>query len=216
MADNKNYAVFGLGRYGRAVATELTQSGAEVLAVDMNEAIVNEASQFLPYCKCADITDIEVLRQLGIADIDTVVIAMGTNLESSVMAIMLCKELGVRMVIAKCSSEMHKKILEKVGADKTFFPEYESGVRLAKNIMSKGFVDLADIDSDFSLMELDVKPEWVGKSLLDLNIRKKHSANVVAISENGKTSVDFDPSAPLKETMKLIVVANHDALKKLK
>ena len=145
MSSKKSYAVFGLGRYGRAVAEELTENGAEVLAVDIDEAIVNSAAETLPYCKCADVTDIEALRQLGIADIDTVVIAMGSSLEAGVMAVMLCKELGVNTVVVKCASEVHRQIMKKMGADKTVFPEYDSGIRLAKNLLSSGFVDLIDI-----------------------------------------------------------------------
>ena len=104
MNTNQSYAVFGLGRYGRAVAKELVKNGMEVLAVDIDEDIVNAAVSEIPYCKCADVTDIEVIRRLGIATVDVVIIAMASNLEASVMATMLCKEIGVKTVIAKCSS----------------------------------------------------------------------------------------------------------------
>ena len=122
MANSKTYAVFGLGRYGRAVAKELVSNGAEVLAVDIDEEKVNEAITEIPFCKCADVTDPEVLKQLGISNIDVVIISMATNLEASVMATMLCKEMGVKTVISKCSSEMNCKILGKIGADKVIFP----------------------------------------------------------------------------------------------
>lgn len=172
MGMNQSYAVFGLGRYGRAVAKELAESGAEVLAVDLDEDIVNAASVEIPYCKCADITEAEVIKRLGIANIDVVIIAMATNLEASVLAAMLCKEIGVKTVIAKCSSEMHRKILSKVGADRVVFPENESGIRLAKNLLSSGFVDIMDLSNDVSMVELSVKPEWEGKTLIELNLRK--------------------------------------------
>ena len=114
MGMNQTYAVFGLGRYGRSVAKELVDDGAEVLAVDNREAVVNAAIAEIPYCKCADVTDSEALRQLGIPNMDVVIVTMGNHLEESVMATMLCKELGVKTVIAKCSSEMNCKIL-KIG-----------------------------------------------------------------------------------------------------
>ena len=107
MNNKKNYAVFGLGRYGSAVAKELCANGAEVLAVDINGELVNNAAEDIPYCKCADVTDAETIRQLGISNFDVVIISMATNLEASVMATMLCKEAGVESVIAKCSSEMN-------------------------------------------------------------------------------------------------------------
>ena len=216
MAKAKSYAVFGLGRYGIAVAKELVSSGAEVLAVDMDEEIVNEAVTEIPICKCADVTDPEVLKQLGISDIDVVIISMATNLEASVMATMLCKEMGVKTIIAKCASEMNCKILSKVGADKVVFPENESGIRLAKNLLSSGFVDILEISNNVSMVELDVRPEWENQNLLELDLRKKYSINIVSIIDDGNATVNIDPQKPLKKNMRLIVIADTAKLRKLK
>lgn len=216
MSMNQTYAVFGLGRYGWSVAKELVENGMEVLAVDHDEDIVNAASAEIPYCKCADVTDAEVLRQLGIANIDVVIISMATNLEASVMATMLCKEMGVKTVIAKCASEMNCKILSKVGADRVVFPENESGIRLAKNLLSSGFVDIIELSKDVSMVELEVKPEWEGKNLLELNLRRKYAINVVAVVKDKEVCVNIDPEQPLTKSMKLIVIANVAKLNKLK
>ena len=215
MSIKKTYAVFGLGRYGVAVAKELVLSGAEVIAVDLDEKIVNEAADQLPICKCADITDPDVMRQLGIANVDVVIVAMASNLEASVLAITLCKELGVKTVIAKCGSEMHRKIFTRVGADEVVFPENESGTRLAKNLLSSGFVDMVSLARNVSMIELDMKAEWAGKNLIQLNLRKKYSVNVVAIRRGDSVSVDIDPNAPLEAQDKLIVIANTAKLSKL-
>ena len=212
----KTYAVFGLGRYGIAVARELVHNGVEVIAVDMDERIVNAAADELPICKCADITDPEVIRQLGISNVDVVIIAMANNLEASVMAVTLCKEIGVKTVIAKSANEMHQKILNRVGADKVVFPENESGIRLAKNLLSSGFVDMVSLAKNVSMIELDMKPEWVGKNLIELNLRKKYSINVVAVRKGESVSVDIDPHAPLQAEDKLIVIANTERIAKLK
>lgn len=216
MNTNKSYAVFGLGRYGKAVAKELAANGAEVIAVDMDEDIVNDAIEEIPYCKCADITDAEVIKKLGIANVDVVIIAMATNLEASVMATMLCKEIGVKTVIVKCASEMNCRILSKVGADRVVLPEFESGIRMAKNLLSSGFVDIIELSKDVSMIELNVRPEWEGKNLIELNLRKKYSINVVAIIEDGEVSASVDPEKPLKASMRLIVMANLAKLGKLK
>lgn len=216
MSIKQTYAVFGLGRYGIAVAKELVESGAEVLAIDMDEDIVNAASLVLPYCKKADVTDVEVIKQLGIRNIDVVVIAMASNLEASVMATVLCKEAGVKTVIAKCANEMHQKVLSKVGADKVVFPESESGIRLAKNLVSAGFVDVIDLSKDVSMIELDVREEWEGKSLLELDLRKKYSINVMAIRIGDEASIDIDPNQKLDKDMNLIIVADTNKIKKLK
>ncbi len=212
----QTYAVFGLGRYGIAVAKELVDNGMEVIAVDTNERIVNDAVGILPVCKCADITDAEVFSQLGIANVDVVIIAMASNLEASVMAVTLCKEAGVKTVIAKCANEMHQKILKRVGADQVVFPENESGVRLAKNLLSSGFIDMISLSKEVSMIELDVRDEWVGKNLIDLNLRKKYSINVVAVRVGEKVEVGISPEQPLTRDMKLIVIANTAKLAKLK
>ena len=212
----KTYAVFGLGRYGEAVAKELVAHGMDVIAVDADERIVNAVADELPICKCADITDPDVIRQLAIANVDVVIIAMANNLEASVMAVTLCKEVGVETVIAKCANEMHQKILTRVGADKVVFPENESGIRLARNLLSSGFVDMVSLAKNVSMIELDVKSEWVGKNLIELNLRKKYSINVVALRKGDMVSVDIDPHAALQEEDKLIVIANTERLSKLK
>jgi trk system potassium uptake protein TrkA len=216
MSKKKTYAVFGLGRYGIAVARELVSSGSEVIAVDSDEKIVNAAADELPICKCADITDPDVIHQLGISNVDVVIIAMANNLEASVMAVTLCKEIGVKTVIAKSANEMHQKILSRVGADQVVIPESESGARLAKNLLSSGFVDIIELTNNVCMVELDVRPEWVGKNLLELNLRKKYSVNVVAIRRGKGVSTDIDPNEPLSEEMELIVIANTAKLSKLK
>lgn len=215
MGIHKSYAVFGLGRYGLAVAKELVENGAEVLAVDLDEELVNAAIAEIPYCKCADITEAEVIKQLGIANIDVVIIAMASNLKASVMATMLCKEIGVGTVIAKCATDLDRKILSKVGADRIVFPESESGIRLAKNLLSSGFMDIMELSKDVSMVELPVKTEWVGKSLMELNLRKKYSINVVAIIEDKNVRIDIDPEMPLQPSMKMIVIADTAKLEKL-
>lgn len=216
MSINKTYAVFGLGRYGRAVAEELVKSGAEVIAVDSNEELVNDAAQTIPVCKCADVTEPEVIDRLDIADVDVVIIAMANSLEATVMAITLCKEAGVKTVIAKCVEEMHGKIFQRVGADRIVFPEKEAGTRLGKNLLSSGFVDIVELSKDVSMVELEMKPQWVGKNLIELNLRKKYSINVVAVLTGNEVITSVDPEMPLESGMKMIVIADIAKLEKLK
>ncbi|MBP3314670.1 MAG: TrkA family potassium uptake protein [Clostridia bacterium] len=216
MKAKKTYAVFGLGRYGIAVAKELVENGREVIAVDNDEKIVNDVAAYLPVCKCADVTDAEVISRLGIGNIDTVIVCMASNLEASVMAITLCKEAGVRTVIAKCSNEMQQKILLRVGADQVVFPENESGIRLAKNLLSSGFIDMISLSKDVSMVEIDIKDEWCGKNLIELNLRKKYGFNIVAIKRGDKVNVNINPEQVLDAESSLIVIANTSKLAKLK
>ena len=216
MSLKKSYAIFGLGRYGLAVARELVAGGAEVRAIDRSESIVNSLAAEIPLCKCADVTDGDALRQLDIGSFDTVIIAMAGSLEATVLSTMLCKELGVKTVIAKCYNETHQKILSRVGADQVVFPESESGARLAKNLLSAGFVDLLELSRDVSMVEVSVQPEWVGKSLLELNLRRKYGINIVAIREGGTVSVTIDPEKPLSKEARLLVIGNTARMGKLK
>ena len=216
MKAKKTYAVFGLGRYGTAVARELVENGMEVIAVDIDQKIVNDAAAYLPVCKCADVTDAEVISRLDIGNIDTVIVCMASNLEASVMAVTLCKEAGARTVIVKCANEMQQKILLRVGADQVLFPENESGIRLAKNLLSSGFIDMISLSRDVSIVEIDVKDEWCGKNLIELNLRKKYGINIVAVKKGEKVSVNINPEQALDLGATLIVIANTAKLGKLK
>lgn len=211
----KSFAVFGLGRYGTAAAKELVKNGMDVIAVDCNEQIVRDAAGLLPVCKCADVTDPKAIEQLGIADVDVVIVAMAGSLESSIMAVTLCKEIGVKTVIAKCSDEMHRKILGRVGADIVVFPENESGIRLAKNLSTAGVVDILALSDELSVVEMNVKDEWVGKSLVELNLRRKLLINIVAFRKNGKITAPVSPELKLERDMMLIAIANTEKLSRL-
>ena len=216
MKAKKTYAVFGLGRYGSAVAKELVENGMEVIAVDADQKIVNDAAVYLPVCKCADISDAEVISRLGISSIDTVIVCIASNLEASVMAVTLCKEAGVKNIIAKCANERQQKILLRVGADKVVFPEKESGIRLAKNLLSSGFIDMISLSKDVSMIEIDVKNEWVGQNLIELNLRKKYGFNIVAIKKGESVTVNINPEQPLEAETTLVVIANIAKLGKIK
>lgn len=216
MKHQKSYAVLGMGRYGKAVVKELLDNGASVLAVDQNQKTVDALAEEIPLVKCADVTDPNVIKQLGISEFDVVVIAMAENFEASVMATLLCKEHKVETVIVKCANDAHRAILKKLGADEAVVPEYESGVRLAKNLVSSGFVDIADISEDISVLELPVKEEWVGKTLLELELRKKYNVNVVALKTNGVTNISFRPDTILHAGDQMIVIADKNMLARMK
>ncbi|MBR2021248.1 MAG: TrkA family potassium uptake protein [Clostridia bacterium] len=216
MSINKTYAVFGLGRYGLAVAKELCSNGAHVIAVDVNEKIVEDHVGEFPVCKCADVTDPEVLERLDIASVDTVIIAMASGLEASVMATMLCKEAGVSEVIVKCASELHERIFLSVGADRVILPEIESGKRLAKDLLSSGFIDIAAISDDISIIEILVPKKWAGKSLRELDLRKNFGLNVIALIKNEKTELIANPDTVLDDDTKLIIIANKSDIERIK
>ncbi|MBR6682499.1 MAG: TrkA family potassium uptake protein, partial [Clostridia bacterium] len=119
-------------------------------------------------------------------------------------------------VIVKCANEMHRKILLRIGADQVVFPENESGIRLAKNLLSSGFIDIISLSKDVSIVEIDVKDEWVGKNLIELSLRKKYAINIVAVKQGDEISTAIDPTLPLEKDMQLYVIANTVKLRKMK
>ncbi|MBO4229289.1 MAG: TrkA family potassium uptake protein [Clostridia bacterium] len=216
MAKKQTYAVLGLGRFGRSLARELADNGAEVLGIDLDENIVNEVAETIPYCRCGNATDPEVLSRIGISNYDTVIISMAKHLEATVLAVMLCKEAGVPTVIVKCPDEMTAKIAKKIGADRTIIPEKESGIRLAKELVSGGILDLLDLSGDVSVAELEIRPEWIGKSLQELNLRSKYQTNVIAVKSGNTVQTGIDPGRKLEAGETLVVVANKDGIRKLR
>ena len=211
----ETYAVLGLGRYGRAVAKELVDKGMEVLAVDVDPEVVQEASAYLPICKKADVTVKDAIKSLGVASVDTAIICMANNLEASVLAVTICKGLGVKKIIAKCRDEMHREILRKVGANEVYFPESESGVRLARRLISSGFVDVKFMSNKVSMVDVKVKEEWKKKKLSVLNIQKY--GKVVAV-KNGDEIIykTISPRMLLKDVSILYIVGDTAELSKLK
>lgn len=213
---NKSFAVLGLGRFGKSIAVELANNDCEVIAVDMNSEVVAEIADKVAFAAAADITDINVLKSLGISNVDGAIVAIGDNLSVSVMATMLLKELGVPYVLAKAKNAMDEKILKKVGADATTLPENEMGIRIARNIVVGNFVDLVELSSKFSIVEMDIPSEWAGHSLMELNLREKYGINLIAIKEGDVVDVTLDPKAILKENTIVFLVGENNSLRKIK
>lgn len=210
----KSFAILGLGRFGRTLARELTKAGMDVLAVDINKAKVNLIADDVTCAIQADVKDTDTIKSLGLSNMDAVIVAMTEDVESTIMAIIQAKELGVPMVIAKAKNNFNKEILTKVGADKVVFPEKESGIRIARNLVSNNIIDYFGINEFVSVVEITAKSEWIGKSLMELNLRKKYNINVVGIKYDDIVVVDIEPSEPIREDAVLVVIGNNDNLKK--
>lgn len=211
----KEYGVFGLGKFGMAVAMTLAGSGNSVIAVDMDPDRVDEAAQFVTCAMVADVTDPDVLDNLGISNLDCVIIGVSTNMQASIMATILTKEKGVHFVVAKAENEIHKHILEKVGADKIVFPEAEMGTRLARNLMGGEFVDLVELSREFSMVEMPVPEEWIGKSLRELDVRGSYGLNIIGVKRGGDLKVNLNPERPMEREMTLVIVGRNSDFAKI-
>ena len=211
---NKQFAVLGLGSFGWSVAMTLEKMGCDVLVVDDSFEKIQEISEQVSYAVKADISDPEALQALGGRNLDGVVVAVSENFEASILATMLCKEMGIPKVLAKAKDTLQGTILKKVGADAVVYPEIEMGSRVAKNLVAREFTDWIELSDDYSLVEAAVPQNWIGRCLAELKVRERFGINVVGIILDGEVDVTFDPQKPLPADRILILVGANDVLEK--
>ncbi|MFC0211306.1 potassium channel family protein [Paenibacillus chartarius] len=183
------YAVIGLGRFGKSLAKELMNLGYEVLGIDKEEEAVDEMADKLTHCVVADTTDEEVLKSLGIRNFDCAIVAIGDDIQSSIMTAIMLKDLGVRQVVAKAMSELHGKVLTKIGVDRIIYPERDMGVRVAHQLVSPNLLDFIELSPEYTLVELTVPKHLSGKSLKNLDLRARYGCSVVAINKQKKVLI---------------------------
>ena len=210
----KSIAVLGLGKYGMSLAQSMYEFGSDVLIVDIDEDKLKECANFATSAICADLSNEEEVKGLGLKDFDVVVTAMGGNLAASIMSVAVAKELEVPLIVAKSSTDRMTSILKKIGADKVIVPEENGGQQSARILSSNTFLDYFQVDDSLCMVEMKPLEKWVGKNLVELNIRKKYKVNVVAIKENGHWKV-IDPQQPLLAESELLIVAESEYLKRI-
>lgn len=201
----KQFVIIGLGRFGASIAKTLYAMGNDVLAIDKNEDLVQEIADSVTHAIQMDATDESALRTLGIRNFEVAVVTIGGNIQSSIMATLLVKELGVKYIIAKGNSDIHAKVLYKIGADKVILPEKDMGVRVAHNLASSNILDYIELYSNYSIMEIESPNDWYGKTMKELNLRSKYGINVIAIKREEK--VNISPYADDKIEIGDIIVA---------
>lgn len=185
----KQFVVIGLGRFGTSVAKTLYTLGNDVLAIDSRDDIVQDISDSVTHSVQIDATDENSLKALGIRNFDVAVITIGSDIQASTMATLLVKEMGVKYIIVKANSEIHAKILYKIGADRVVFPERDMGVRVAHNLVSTNILDYIELSPNYSIAEIVTPKIWHGKTLNELNIRANYGINVVALKRGEEINV---------------------------
>ena len=212
---DKQFVVIGCGRFGEAVATKLIELEKEVMVVDISEDIIQNISQTVTYAVQADATDENSIKSLGIRNFDVAIVSIGTNIQASLLVTLMVKELGVKKVVAKAQNELHAKILYKIGADKVVFPEREMGIKVAKSLVSKNVLDFIELAPDYSVMEVLALDEWVGKTLVEIDMRSKFGINVMAIKHEDDINISILGSYLIKKNDILIVIGNNEDLNKI-
>ena len=212
----KQFAVFGLGSFGKSVALTLQSFGCDVIAVDNCYEKIQDIADSVSYAMCGDVTEPEFMKTIGARNLDGAVIAVSENLEAAIMATMISKEMGISYVLVKAMDDLQGKILEKVGADSIVYPEIDMGERVAKKLISTEFIDWIELSPDYSLTEKLLPKQWEGKSLAELRVREKYGINVIGILKEDKMDMALDPSKPLQPDDMLFIIGKNSDLEKFK
>lgn len=208
----KQYVVFGAGKFGRSIAVTLQELGCEIVLVDKDPEVIQELADEVSYAICADVEDSSIFDNLGMHNLDGAIIAITESLEASIVTTMMCSEMGIPRILAKAKNRLHEKILKSVGAHKVIYPEVEMGKRVAKYLVADNFTDWIELSPRYSLVEMDIPPQWCGKTLAELRIREKYGLNVIGIKNGDSVIVNPSPAEPLPSGVVLIVVGGNREL----
>lgn len=210
----KSVLIIGLGRFGRHIAMKLNDLNHQVMAVDQNEERVNAVLPFVTNAQIGDSTNEEFLSSLGIRNFDACIVAIGDNFQNSLETASLLKELGAKKVIARASRGVQEKFLLRNGADEVVYPEKQLAAWTAIRCTSEHILDYIELDKDYSIFELEIPSDWNGKTIIEVNIRKKYGINILGIRENGKLNMNITPDTVLDSRKSVLVLGDQKQIQK--
>lgn len=208
----KQFAIIGLGRFGSSVARYLSRMNYEVLAIDANPERVQSLAQTVTHAVTADATDEEAMRALGLRNFDVVVVAIGQDIQASILTTLILKELGVPRLVVKAQNDLHGKVLAKIGADKVIFPERDMGIRVAHQLISPNILEHIELSSEYGIVEMEAPSRMVGKSLRQLDIRAKFGCNVLAIKTGERMNIAPHADDLIRKGDVLVIVGRNEDL----
>ena len=209
---DKQYLVIGCGRFGSSVAKKMCQLGHEVMVIDKDEDSINNIAELVTHTAIVDVTEERDLKSIGLGNFDVVIVALSSDIRASIMATVMAKEMGVPKVVCKAKDELQAKVLYKIGADKVVFPERDMGIRLAYNLASENILDQINLDPEYSIMEIVTPQNWVGKTIIELNLRAKYDITVLAVKTQSGLKVMPSPNYNMQEKNILIIIGNTDKI----
>ncbi|NLD87746.1 MAG: TrkA family potassium uptake protein [Clostridiales bacterium] len=212
----KNALVIGLGRFGLSLAEELCRHGVEVMGVDQDGEIVKHAVNTLTHAVVANGAEEDVLKALGVADFDCVVVGMADEINDNMLMTIMLKELGAKFVVVKAQSALHMKVLKKLGADMIIRPEYDIGKRVAQKLVSNSIIDYIELSEEYSIAEINAPKHWYNKTLNQLGIRKNYGVNIIAVRNGDKITISPGAAYVVDEKDILVIVASNDDIDRLK
>ncbi|MEF9918890.1 MAG: TrkA family potassium uptake protein [Eubacterium sp.] len=212
----KQFAILGLGRFGEALAITLSELGSNVVVVDKDEEKVQNIANYVTYAVQADVSDINALRSIGLKNVDAVIISITSDINSSIMGVINAQELGITEIYGKANNAQHEKVLLKLGVKKVFSPERDMGERVGHNLYSGDFIDVLELDTDHSIVEVDALRKWEHKALESLDMRTRYGMNVIAIRSQDKLNVSPVASDVVMPHDKLVVIGDNAAINEIK
>lgn len=212
----KQYVVLGAGRFGASLAVKLVELGAEVMLVDRDEELIAKYADKVTYCVQADVTDENTIQNLGIRNFDTAIISIGSDIQASILITLMIKEMGIKNILAKAQNETHAKVLYKIGADRVVFPEKEMGIKVAKNLMSAGFMDYLELSADYSVVEISPLKTWHNKKIAELNLRAQYGINIMAIKKGIDIKIEIGAEDVIETGDILVVIGKNTQLEQIK
>lgn len=208
----QSYAVIGLGRFVASIAAKLYEAGQEVMGIDINNELVDDGKVFVTHAVVLDSTDDESLKSVGIHNFDYVIVAIGNDMQASILTVMLLKEIGVKQVIAKAINKRHGQLLEKVGADWVIHPERDMGERVAHQLLSPNVLNYIELSKEYNIEEIIIPPSMKKKSLRELDLRAKYNVNAIAILRNENLIISPSPDQIIQNGEKLVVIGHREDL----
>lgn len=211
---SKSVLLIGLGRFGTQIAKKLYELNHKVMAIDTREDRVQAVSSFVEVAQTGDASNAEVLRSLGVDNYDLCIVAIADDFKSSLITTSRLKELGAQYVVARASDDIHEKLLKDNGADEVVYPEKQFGDWTATRYTSDHVLDYIVLDEGYSIFEINVPEKWVNKSIIELDVRKKHHINIIAITVNGKMNMTVTPDTVLTKENTIFVAGKDEDIRK--
>lgn len=211
----KQFLIIGAGKFGTSIAHRLIELEQEVMVVDVSMAVVQQLSDEVKFVVQGDVTQEAFLRELGVRNFDVVVVSIGEDVQASIMVALLLKELGCKYLVAKAESEIHGKVLRKLGVDRVVFPEKEMGSRIAQNLVNQNILDFIDLSPEYSIVEMPILQRWVGRTVAEVDLRGDYGINIVAIRHGEEFTVKIGPDYEFKPGDVVLIVGEVDMIEGL-
>jgi trk system potassium uptake protein len=208
----QSYAVIGLGRFGTSIASKLSEAGQEVMGIDLDEERVEDSQLLVTHAVVLDSTEEDSLKSVGIRNFDYVIVAIGNDMQASILTVLLLKEMGVKQVIAKALNKRHGQVLTKVGADWVIHPERDMGERVAHQLLSPNVLNYIELSREYNIEEIIIPSSMTGKSLRELDLRAKYNVNAIAILSNENIIISPSPDEIIQNGDKLVVIGHPEDL----